>query len=178
VEQIETALRGTDLDPRLLEIGITEGLAMENAATTIDTLRAVKKLGVRSSIDDFGTGYSSLLLSRASSDRDILEIDRPFVRELHDNQADAAIAATVIAMGRPRGLRCSPRESSRTSSWPFSVGSDAILYRASWSAHRCGQTGPLPRKRLGGCGPCYSWRRCFAKKSSVRCQASFAASSS
>jgi len=103
VQQIEKALSEAALDPRLLEVEITEGLAMENAATTIETLRRLKGLGVRISIDDFGTGYSSLSYLKHFP-IDILKIDQAFVRELHASEADAAIAATVIAMGRTMGL--------------------------------------------------------------------------
>jgi len=83
---------------------ITESLAMNKAEATIDTLRELKELGVRISIDDFGTGYSSLSYLKQFP-IDTLKIDQSFVRDIHTDPGDAAIATTVIAMARSLGLR-------------------------------------------------------------------------
>jgi len=76
---------------------------MHNAESTIETLRALKRLGVRISIDDFGTGYSSLSYLRQFP-IDVLKIDRSFVRDVDDNPEVGTLVSTVIAMGRTLGL--------------------------------------------------------------------------
>ncbi len=71
---------------------------MQNAEHSINTLRGLKKQGVRISMDDFGTGYSSLnYLKRFPIDR--IKLDQSFVRDLPGDKDDAAIAMAVIAMG-------------------------------------------------------------------------------
>lgn len=94
---VADVLEETGLRPDLLELEITESLLMKEDA--IDTLHALKRLGVRLAIDDFGTGYSNLgYLRRFPIDR--LKIDKSFVRDIKGVNDDAAIAAAVIAMAR------------------------------------------------------------------------------
>jgi len=98
-ESIRKALDSARLDPRFLEIEITETLAMQDAETTINTLRLLKDMGVKISIDDFGTGYSSLGYLRRFP-LDILKIDRSFVRDADRDCDSAAIVHTVVALAR------------------------------------------------------------------------------
>jgi diguanylate cyclase (GGDEF)-like protein len=104
VRYVDEALREAELDPRLLELEITESLAMENAEHTVQILRQLKDLGVWISIDDFGTGYSSLSYLKAFP-IDTLKIDKSFVRDIDTDPADAAIAATVMAIARTLRLK-------------------------------------------------------------------------
>jgi diguanylate cyclase (GGDEF)-like protein len=104
VRYVKEALREAELDPGLLELEITESLAMENAEHTVHTLRQLKDLGVWISIDDFGTGYSSLSYLKAFP-IDTLKIDKSFVRDIDTDPADAAIAATVMAIARTLRLK-------------------------------------------------------------------------
>ena len=98
------ALQDHGVDPRLLELEITESTAMRNAEATSTTLRKLKVLGVRIAIDDFGTGYSSLsYLKRFPIDS--LKIDRSFVTELPGNQDDATIAQAIITMAHALRLK-------------------------------------------------------------------------
>jgi len=98
------ALQDHGVDPRLLELEITESTAMRNAEATGTTLRNLKALGVRIAIDDFGTGYSSLsYLKRFPIDS--LKIDRSFVTELPGNQDDATIAHAIITMAHALRLK-------------------------------------------------------------------------
>ena len=104
VDAIKRILEETGLSPSLLELEMTEGIIMEDADTTIGTLRAIKEMGLRLSIDDFGTGYSSLsYLKRFPIDK--LKIDQSFVRDIATNQDDAAIIRTIITMGHSLRLQ-------------------------------------------------------------------------
>ena len=78
---------------------ITESVLMKDAETTIGMLKALKNMGVRISMDDFGTGYSSLsYLKRFPID--IVKIDKSFVRDINDDEDDAAIIRVIIALAR------------------------------------------------------------------------------
>ena len=104
VEPVEAALRGFKLDPRLLELELTETVLMHNLGNTLPLLQSLKDLGVSISVDDFGTGYSSLsYLKRLPIDT--LKIDRSFVRELETSPDNAAIVAAIIAMSKSLKLR-------------------------------------------------------------------------
>lgn len=94
----------TGLAPELLELELTEGVVMENAELTINTLNKLKEMGIRLSIDDFGTGYSSLsYLKRFPIDT--LKIDQSFIKDITSNPDDYAIASTIIAMAHNLRLR-------------------------------------------------------------------------
>jgi diguanylate cyclase (GGDEF)-like protein len=93
------ALAQSGLPPQMLELEITESLAMESPELFIKTLEAIKAIGVRISIDDFGTGYSSLsYLTRFPID--VLKIDRSFVRDITVDASDAAVCRTIIMLAQ------------------------------------------------------------------------------
>jgi EAL domain-containing protein (putative c-di-GMP-specific phosphodiesterase class I) len=98
-ERVHQVLGEARLDPRHLELEITETLAMQDAESTAHTLRRLKEFGVKVSIDDFGTGYSSLGYLRRFP-IDILKIDRSFVRDADRDPDSAAIVRTIIALAR------------------------------------------------------------------------------
>ena len=94
---IRRALLRHRVDPRLLELELTESALMSNADHTIAVLGSLKALGIRIAIDDFGTGYSSLAyLKRFPIDK--LKIDIAFVRDITTNSDDAAIALAITSM--------------------------------------------------------------------------------
>jgi diguanylate cyclase (GGDEF)-like protein len=100
---VRRVVQDTGLDPRCLDLEITESVAIQDAERTVETLTAFKDIGVRLSIDDFGTGYSSLsYLKRFPVDR--LKIDQSFVRNVASDPSDAAIIRAVIALARNLGL--------------------------------------------------------------------------
>ncbi|HET8647243.1 MAG TPA: EAL domain-containing protein, partial [Vicinamibacteria bacterium] len=102
VEQVRHALDRSTLDARLLEIEVTEGVALRDVERSAEVLHEIRRLGVSISVDDFGTGYSSLsFLRRLPVDR--VKLDRSFVQDVTRNPDDAAIATAVIAMSH--GLR-------------------------------------------------------------------------
>jgi diguanylate cyclase (GGDEF)-like protein/PAS domain S-box-containing protein len=94
-DTVAEILNDTGLKPCSLNIEITESLLMEDTQHTIDTLQALKELGVQLSIDDFGTGYSSLsYLNRFPVD--ILKIDRTFVAKLGSTYEDTALVSLTV----------------------------------------------------------------------------------
>lgn len=103
-ETIAQILHETGLEASALELEITEGVIMADAATTITTLRELKQLGVRLAIDDFGTGYSSLsYLKRFPVDT--LKIDKAFVDGMGSDPEDEAIVRAMIGVGQALGLQ-------------------------------------------------------------------------
>lgn len=104
VEQVRRALNETGLDPRYLEMELTESSIMKDAQLTVRTLRQLKETGVQVSIDDFGTGYSSLsYLKRFPVD--ILKIDISFVRNSTTDPKDAAIVRAIITLAHSLNLK-------------------------------------------------------------------------
>jgi diguanylate cyclase (GGDEF)-like protein len=101
--RVGAVLEETGLDGGLLELEITESLAMQKPELTRSTLKDLRRLGVRLAIDDFGTGYSSLAFLREFP-IDTLKVDRTFVRDIDQDAGAATIVATVIAMARTLGL--------------------------------------------------------------------------
>lgn len=103
VNEVASALATSGLDPRGLELELTESVMMEGSAAVVDRLRCLKALGVSLSLDDFGTGYSCLAyLQRLPIDT--LKIDRSFVKAI-DTPNGAALAASIIAMAQHLSLR-------------------------------------------------------------------------
>ncbi len=104
VSTVERILDDTGLPPANLTLEITESALMNDAASALRVLRALKDLGVTLAIDDFGTGYSSLShLQRFPLD--ILKIDKSFVDELGVDQGGAEIVAAVVKLAHALGLQ-------------------------------------------------------------------------
>lgn len=99
VDVVQAILTETGMDPRGLELEITETVAMQDAALTIRILRKLKEMGIRIAIDDFGTGYSSFnYLKRFSIDT--LKVDQMFIRDSLKNSEDRAIVSTILGLAR------------------------------------------------------------------------------
>ena len=92
-----SALHETGLEPRLLELELTEGTLMDDANATLATLELLRGIGVFLSIDDFGTGYSSMNYLKRFDVR-ALKIDRSFICGLPQDSENAAITRAIIAM--------------------------------------------------------------------------------
>ena len=103
VGSVAAALADTGLPPDALWLEITESVVMDGVESTIETLLALKGLGVHLSIDDFGTGYSSLsYLKRFPID--VLKIDRSFVDGFGTDPEDEAIVTAVVRLAQALGL--------------------------------------------------------------------------
>jgi diguanylate cyclase (GGDEF)-like protein/PAS domain S-box-containing protein len=97
-------LKDTGLDPRFLELELTESVLMKHAESTVSILKKLRARGVQVAVDDFGTGYSSLSYLRKFS-IDALKIDQSFVRQITTVPDETTIVTAVISMGRNLNLR-------------------------------------------------------------------------
>ena len=99
VVTVARALDDAELDPRHLEVELTEGTLVEDTELAARTLERLRSMGVQVSIDDFGTGYSSLsYLKRLPIDR--LKIDRAFIRDITVNEDSAALSAAIVGLAK------------------------------------------------------------------------------
>jgi EAL domain-containing protein (putative c-di-GMP-specific phosphodiesterase class I) len=94
---VSRVLSDSGLEPRHLEIEITESIAMEGAEVVVANLNMLRSMGVGIAIDDFGTGYSSMSYLKRYPITS-LKIDRSFVTDLPINPADAGIVRAIIEM--------------------------------------------------------------------------------
>ncbi len=97
VATVEDALSRSGLEPKHLEVEITESIAMEGAEIVVANLNTLRAMGVGSAIDDFGTGYSSMKYLK-NFPVTSLKIDRSFVTDLPTNPADAGIVRAIVEM--------------------------------------------------------------------------------
>ncbi len=97
-------LKDTGLDPRSLELELTESVLMKHAESTASILKTLRARGVQVAVDDFGTGYSSLSYLRKFP-IDALKIDQSFVRQITTAPDETTIVTAVISMGRSLKLR-------------------------------------------------------------------------
>lgn len=93
---IRDILRETSLDPRYLEIELTESVLVQDVESTMAVLHALKAMGVQMVIDDFGIGYSSLSNLRQFP-IDTLKIDQSFVRNITTDRGNATIVSAVMS---------------------------------------------------------------------------------
>ena len=96
-------LLASRLDPRRLELEVTESLLLRDTVANLNVLTEIKRLGVRIAMDDFGTGYSSLANLR-SFPFDKIKIDRGFVKDLNGNADSAAIVKAVLGLAHGLGM--------------------------------------------------------------------------
>ncbi len=102
VDQVETILVTTGMDPKNLVIELTETALIENADTAVAMLDRIREFGVRVHLDDFGNGYSSLsYLQRFPIDR--LKIDKSFVAGLASSREDQAIVRAILSLADSLG---------------------------------------------------------------------------
>jgi diguanylate cyclase (GGDEF)-like protein len=126
LEGVFAILNETGLDPRSLELELTESVLMKRVESTAFILQTLREAGVQVAIDDFGTGYSSLSYLRKFP-VDALKIDQSFVRQISTAGDDAAIVTAVIDMARSLRLRI------------IAEGVETPEELAFLQAHQCGE---------------------------------------
>jgi len=104
LQSVDDALKKAGLDPKHLELELTESMLVGDAKQIELQLKRLKKMGIKLALDDFGTGYSSLSYLK-NFPIDILKIDQSFVRDLTVDSKDARIACAIIEMGHSLGQK-------------------------------------------------------------------------
>ena len=103
-DRVAAILAGTEVDPRLIELEITETAFMSDLVTAASTLRDLRRLGLHIALDDFGTGYSSLSYLKQLP-IDSVKIDSRFVRDLNDTQEGVTLVSAIVGMAHGLGIR-------------------------------------------------------------------------
>jgi diguanylate cyclase (GGDEF)-like protein len=124
LENVFAILKETRLDPRSLELELTESVLMKRAESTESIFKTLRATGVRLAVDDFGTGYSSLSYLRKFP-VDALKIDQSFVRQITTAPDDTTIVTAIISMGRSLNLRV------------IAEGVETLEQLAFLKAHQC-----------------------------------------
>ncbi|HLS53302.1 MAG TPA: EAL domain-containing protein, partial [Tissierellaceae bacterium] len=104
VATVEEVLFETGMDPKYLELEITETNIMDNVVEKMDKMKELKDLGISISIDDFGTGYSSLAYFTRFP-IDTLKIDKSFISGMLKDENSETIVKTIINMGKSINLK-------------------------------------------------------------------------
>jgi len=104
IDQVVEALRASGLPPRLLELEITETMAVSNPDRVINVMKPLRAMGIKLAIDDFGTGHANLSLL-AKIPFDIFKIDRQFVMKLEEDANSRAIIEMIMVMAQTIGLK-------------------------------------------------------------------------
>ena len=99
IAHLQKYLQHYKIDPKLLEIEITETLSMEDTSYTLSTLKSIKELGFKVDLDDFGTGYSSLNYLKKIP-FDTIKIDRSFIQDIHQDPDDLQITKIIIDIAK------------------------------------------------------------------------------
>ena len=104
IDTVRGALTAAGLEPRYLELELTESAVMQDAEISVQIMRKLSEAGLRISVDDFGTGYSSLsYLRRLPLDK--LKIDRSFIREIVTSRDDAEIVRAIVTLAHSLHLK-------------------------------------------------------------------------
>ncbi|QSX32945.1 EAL domain-containing protein [Shewanella avicenniae] len=105
IEQaVNDAVMAAGISPSMLELELTESIMIHDTESVLATVRRLKQQGYQFTIDDFGTGYSSLQYLKSFA-VDKLKIDQSFVRDIINNEDDAAIVRAIVQMAKGLGLK-------------------------------------------------------------------------
>ena len=127
IATVHEVLKENGMDPRLLEVELTEGSIMKDPSQAIEKLQELRKMGVKIAIDDFGTGYCSLsYLKRFPIDT--LKIDQSFISDVCVDKDDAAIVRTIVTLGHALGVNVIAEgvETAEQLEYLMSVGCDVF----------------------------------------------------
>ena len=117
-QRMERMLRAQQISPDYLSLEVTESAVMRDPQRSLDSLLALRELGIALAVDDYGTGYSSLATLKSLPVQD-LKIDKSFVLQLADNSDDAVIVKSTIELAHNMGLKVIAEgiENARSLSW-------------------------------------------------------------
>jgi len=104
IEHLKSAIDSSGLNAALLEVEVTESMAMQDIEKAVSVMKDLSALGISISIDDFGTGYSSLSYLKHFP-AESLKIDRGFVKNLPNDRKDVAMVRSIVTMGHNMGLK-------------------------------------------------------------------------
>jgi len=104
VNEVTQVLRETGVDPRCIQVELTERSALPDLDSTCAQLHQLRAIGVRVAVDDFGTGYSSLAYLKQLP-IDVLKLDRSLLDTIDSNDSDVAIVRAVVTMGHALGVK-------------------------------------------------------------------------
>jgi diguanylate cyclase (GGDEF)-like protein len=107
IESVASKLKNTGVNAGLIELELTETMLIENVDSTVESLNALRALGVTLAIDDFGTGYSSLSYLK-NFPIDMLKIDRSFIKDIGIDASDAAIIVAIITLANELNMSAIP----------------------------------------------------------------------
>ncbi|MDO9365211.1 MAG: EAL domain-containing protein [Methylotenera sp.] len=137
VSKVLALIKRTGIDATRLKLELTESILLENVEEVITKMMLLKQAGIGVALDDFGTGYSSLsYLKRLPLDQ--LKIDQSFVRDILTDYHDAAIARTIIALGRDLGLKVVAEGVETEAQQQFLLENGCYEFQGYWFSH------PLP----------------------------------
>jgi diguanylate cyclase (GGDEF)-like protein len=140
-DEIPLLLAARGLPPSCLELEITESMLMQDPQRARVTLERLAATGVGLAVDDFGTGYSSLVLLKRLP-VDTIKIDRSFVLDMVEDEADEAIVRSTIELAHNLGLRVVAEGVESAEAWMRLAALGCDLAQGFHLAH------PLPAGRL------------------------------
>jgi len=104
VELVDTCLNKHQLEPKYLELEVTETMVLENIEVMLEMLNRIRSMGVSISIDDFGTGYSSFSYIKQLP-ANTLKLDMEFVQDIPESKADMAVVDGMIVLAHNLGMK-------------------------------------------------------------------------
>lgn len=127
ISMLKNTMRKYHIDPKYLEIELTESIANDDMNQLKEIVKNIKKLGLTISIDDFGSGYSSLSLLEAI-DFDVLKLDKSFIFNLDSSEKSKKVLTHVIALAKDIDVvvLCEGVESLEQAKYLESIGCDVI----------------------------------------------------
>ncbi len=160
ITDVAQILKDTNLDPRWLELELTESSIMKDPEEAIEKLHELKLMGIKVAVDDFGTGYSSLnYLKRFPIDT--LKIDKTFVSDVCKDPHDTAIVRAIINLGHALDLTVVAEgvETKEQLQYLSALECDVVqgfLFSKALSAAAFEELLVEQRRVTSGCDPCLS----------------------
>lgn len=141
LNQIESVLNGSCVDPKTLVLEVTESALAEQIECSIQRMNALKALGITFSLDDFGTGYSSLAYLKQLPINE-LKIDRSFLQDLPDGIDDVKIVNSILSLAKALGLSVVAEGVENAEQWHFLINGKCDQFQGYYFSR------PLPASEI------------------------------